>query len=411
MAADDQDAPFAPPPSAADLVAIAADDWAWLLTVLRRALHGLRDEQVTPQVERFRAAPASRLAGGRMRTELARLIAAGGPVWHALRTELETADVPSALGWILDGTPPTGASRVAPTQQKTPRAPRSGADPDTVRKLKERARALQSERDDARRRLAGAEARAEAAEVRLAELEEALAAEQGRVAELRDRIVEAEAEQARAVERERRRGDGRVAELEDQLREIRRRDESRRQERAREARAREAAEERERAAAREAQRRRRQPGARVVPGRPTRLPRSIVPGTKEEAAALLGPGRLVLLDGYNITLNQRRDLTLEEQRQWLVRKAASLAARRRVQPTVVFDGRGGGGSGDLGSISRDVRVVFTPDGVTADDEIVLAVLATDEPVVVVTDDNGLRDRVRGHGADLLRVDPFLWASG
>jgi rRNA-processing protein FCF1 len=58
-----------------------------------------------------------------------------------------------------------------------------------------------------------------------------------------------------------------------------------------------------------------------------------------------------------------------------------------------------------------VSVVFTPTGVTADDEIALAVQATDEPVVVVTDDRELRDRVRPHGADLLRVDPFLGAAG
>ena len=123
------------------------------------------------------------------------------------------------------------------------------------------------------------------------------------------------------------------------------------------------------------------------------MPARIAPGTRDEAAALLGPGRIVLLDGYNITLNQQPQLSLEEQRRWLVRLSASAAARLRVRPTVVFDGAQGGAIRSGERPTRGVTVVFSAPGVTADDEIDLAVAATDEPIVVVTDDNGLRDRV------------------
>ncbi len=269
---------------------------------------------------------------------------------------------------------------------------------------------LRDERDEARRQLQGAEARAEALELKLAELAAELDREQERARDLEARVTRAHEEVAGAVERERRRADARVADLEAQLQAVRRAEEDRRQEHARRERAREVAEQRAREEAETRARRGRQRGARVVPGRPTTLPARIGPGTREEAQALLGPGRLVLLDGYNITLNTQGQLSLEEQRTWLVRLAESAAARLRVRPTVAFDG-GGDVPVRPSERSRGVRVLFSPPGVTADDEIVLAVEATDEPVVVVTDDRGLRDRLRPHGVDLLRVDQFLWAVG
>jgi hypothetical protein len=398
----------ASPPTAQALLAIAPDDWAWLLGVIRGALHDLPDDRVTAEIERFRASPASRLAGGRMRTRLARLIADGGPVWFSVHAALGEVEAPDSLAWLRSGArpgPPSdpagpGTARAAPGAEP--------ADTDAVRRLKARARSLRDERDDARRRLRGAEARAEALTSELAELTAALEHERERSRRLEAELAAAAEERTRQVERERRRGESRLAELEAELREVRRRDEARRQERARRQRAREIAEARAEEEAAAHTRRDEAEVAKVRPGRPTSLPSTIARGTREEAAALLGPGRLVLIDGYNVTLQHQQGLTLEQQRAWLVQVAASLAARRRVRPTVVFDGRGGGGS--AGGGSRGVAVIFTPSGTTADDEIVLAVQATDEPVVVVTDDNELRDRVRVHGADVLHVPPFLWVA-
>jgi len=48
-------------------------------------------------------------------------------------------------------------------------------------------------------------------------------------------------------------------------------------------------------------------------------------------------------------------------------------------------------------------VRFTADGTIADDEIVFAVAATDEPVLVVTDDAELRARVQAEGGNTIGV--------
>lgn len=410
MAPPSSDASPGAAPTVADLLAVGPDDWAALLRLVRRALHGLDDVHVTPAIARLRASPASRLAGGRLRTALAEELAAGGPVWREVHAQLAAADLPAGLVWLREGARPPDAATAPPAPPAGAADVDPGSSADLVRRLKARARTLRSERDDARRRLDGAAGRIRALEEQVGSLTAALADERERVTELEVRLSDAEADRARAVEREQRRREHRVAELEAELREVRRRDEQRREERARERRAREVAEQRAREGSAHRERRTERPRT-VVAGRPTVLPPGVAPDTREEAEALLAPGRLVYLDGYNITLGHTTDLALEEQRAWLVRLAAGLVARRRVRPTVVFDGRGGGSGASPGGHARRVRVVFTPEGVTADDEIVLAVQATDEPVVVVTDDNGLRDRLRPHGVDLLRVRPFLWAAG
>lgn len=395
-----------PPPAAAALLAIPPDDWAWLLVRIRRGLHELDPALVTPDLQRLRSSPASRLAGGRMRQVLASVLAAGGPAWHAVADVLAADPPPERLGWLA-----TGSRPATPTDADRPaRRASTGRGDDELRRVKERARELRSELEEARRQLAGAEARAEALEGRLSSTADELAQAIAQVEELRAELGTARAEGAGLVERERRRSERRIADLEAELQEVRRRDETRREERAREARAREVAEQRRRDEQTAAERRGRQPTARITPGRPTTLPRDIAAGTREEADALLGPGRLVLVDGYNLTIGRGEQLSLEEQREWLIRVLAGLAARRRVRPRVVFDGRGGGGGGRPGDAARGVTVVFTPSGVTADDEIALAVQATDEPVVVVTDDRELRDRVRPHGADLLGAEQFLRAA-
>jgi predicted RNA-binding protein with PIN domain len=81
-----------------------------------------------------------------------------------------------------------------------------------------------------------------------------------------------------------------------------------------------------------------------------------------------------------------------------------------VRPVVYFDGEEAGG-GRPRTGTREVEVRFTPAGITADDELVLAVEATDEPVLVVTDDRELRARLLASGADVIGTAPFLWAAG
>ena len=83
-----------------------------------------------------------------------------------------------------------------------------------------------------------------------------------------------------------------------------------------------------------------------------------------------------------------------------------LVARGSAAPVVIFDGDGPAGS------RRDtagVEVRFTAAGTTADDEIVFAVAATADPVLVITDDAELRARVRAEGGNVLGTVHLLGA--
>ncbi len=397
-----------PPPSPDDCERIDPDTWALVLRHVRAALHELDDARVTPQLQRLRASPASRLAGGRMRRALCEVLGQGGPLWRDVRARLEAdAVVSAAVPWLLAGEAAPDAAGPRTPRRPPPEAGAASAAAQ-IRTLKDRARELKEARDAASRRADGAEARAQRAEDRLAAQEEELADLRSRVEDLASQLAAQDDERARAVERERRRNESEVAALEEELRSMRRQEQRRRERRRRER-------ERERAAqAREQERPRPssspRPATRAVPGRPSRLPADIARGTTEEARALLEPGRLVIVDGYNVSKQHQPQLELVEQREWLVRWLSGLAARRKVRPTVVFDG-----AGPRPAVSRDrargVTVRFSAAGLTADDEIEFAVAALDhgQPVLVVTDDQELSARVRAHGADVVGTRPFLGA--
>lgn len=392
----------APPPRIADLVALPPDQWARLLVHARAALNDLEEAAVTRRVQRLRASPTSRLAGGRMRRELAEELAGGGPAWRGV-VERVRASEDGELGWLLEGQRPPAA----PRRPSAPAAP--SPDPELEASLeaaRDRARQLREERDAARRRVRGAEARVESLEGEVRELEEALAGERERARELEAALDRAAEERERAVDRERRRVERELSELREDLRTHRRRQQRRREEELRQQRAQEAAREAERA---------REPAgegaaAGAVPGRPSRLPANVAPGTVEAARELLEPGRLVLVDGYNLTREHREHLDLEQQRTWLIRVLEGLAARRRVRPRVYFDGQGG--PAGPWAAARGVQVRFSAEGTTADDEIVFAVAALppDTPALVVTDDRELIERVEAYSVDRVGTRAFLSAA-
>jgi hypothetical protein len=398
-----------PPPAASRLAALPSDDWAWLLPHVRAALRDLDDTEVTAVVRRLRAAPTSRLAGGRTRRELDGLLAAGGPLWRDLADRIRRASqVPARVAALVH----PDAPRPERPDEQPATAPGGDSDRDhrrerTEDRARERLRQVRAERDDLRRQLEGATARAVRAEAGAGDLERALATLREQLETSRRQLDEAGRDRDRAVERERRRRDAEVRDLTDTIAALRRAEqdrhveERRREEAARQREARERAD----AARREAEARDAAAPRRLVPGRPSQLPAGVLPGTTEHAEVLLHPGRLVLVDGYNVTKQHQPSLDLEGQRAWLVRTLATLAARRRVRPRAVFDGEGAGNRPASGQ--REVEVVFTPAGVTADDELVLAVEATDEPVTVVTDDRELTARLAAAGADVVRTGAFV----
>jgi predicted RNA-binding protein with PIN domain len=119
---------------------------------------------------------------------------------------------------------------------------------------------------------------------------------------------------------------------------------------------------------------------------------------------------LVLVDGYNVTKHPLGfpDRDLEHQRTLLLDLCRRLARRFGAELTVVFDG---GTAEPLPSRLPlgPVAVVFTDAGRTADDEIVARANAAppERPVVVVTSDNELRERVTALGASVTRSPALL----
>jgi predicted RNA-binding protein with PIN domain len=154
------------------------------------------------------------------------------------------------------------------------------------------------------------------------------------------------------------------------------------------------------------------PGA----ARPERRVPLAVPGGRgaddpETLAAWMATGGvLVLVDGYNVTKHPQgfADRGLEDQRTLLVDLCRRLARRFGAEVTVVFDGA------TVGPLPTrlplgPIEVVFTDAGRSADDEIVVRTNAAppERPVVVVSSDNELRDRVAALGATVARSPALL----
>src|SRR5207342_1627098 len=98
--------------------------------------------------------------------------------------------------------------------------------------------------------------------------------------------------------------------------------------------------------------------------------------------------------------------TLAEQRDALLDALESLVRRVGARVLVVFDGA----HVVAPATGRKLlRVVFTPEGTLADDEIrrVVADLPVDQPVVVVTNDKAIINDVRADGANNVSSDHLL----
>lgn len=396
----------APVPPADVLEALPADEWAVVLRHVRAVLHELDDTLLDPRSIRLRSVPAGKLAGGRSRRDLCRLLARGGLLW--MRTAERLRDDPvarDALAWLLAGEVPPEAPAPAPTR-------RLAAGPsDREERLADRVRELVAERDEAVRRAGGLQARLRAEHDRAADLEAEVERLRSRVGDLERSVADAADDREQALQRLRRQHEAQLAGAREELRELRRLEQEREQRRRREEAAREAARrEEERAAAEATAQRRRSGGPDARLGRPSRLPAGLTPGTTEAVAALLDAGPRVVVDGYNVTMQHRGTLPLEQQRRWLVGRLGSLVTRRKLDVTVVFDGDPTAGV-PAAPVRSAVRVAFTA-GQTADDAIVelASSLPPDEPLVVVTDDRELRERLERLDVDVVATTPFLGAA-
>jgi predicted RNA-binding protein with PIN domain len=149
-------------------------------------------------------------------------------------------------------------------------------------------------------------------------------------------------------------------------------------------------------------------------GRPTPARRKALPlpggvmGDSDAAGEyLLRSGASVLVDGYNVTKLAWPDLDLAGQRIVLLDALENLVKRFGSDVTVVFDGADV--TGATADRRRVVRVVYSPEGVIADDVIRDEVrrLPASRPVVVVTNDRAIVHDVRALGANTMSSDQLL----
>jgi predicted RNA-binding protein with PIN domain len=111
------------------------------------------------------------------------------------------------------------------------------------------------------------------------------------------------------------------------------------------------------------------------------------------------PRMHLVVDGYNVTKTAWPATVLQSQRERLVAGLGALAARTGAEVTVVFDGADLKHPPPTGS-PRGVRVLFSPPGVIADDVIRALVEAepSGRPLVVVSSDREVADGVESAGA-------------
>ena len=111
------------------------------------------------------------------------------------------------------------------------------------------------------------------------------------------------------------------------------------------------------------------------------------------------PRSRLLVDGYNVSKSVWGSSSLEAQRIRLLNSLAPVVARTGAETTVVFDAASSTSRPVVGA-PRGVKVLFSPEGVIADD--VLRDLVAAEPpgraLVVVTSDQALAADVRRAGA-------------
>ncbi|HVF54166.1 MAG TPA: NYN domain-containing protein [Actinomycetota bacterium] len=148
---------------------------------------------------------------------------------------------------------------------------------------------------------------------------------------------------------------------------------------------------------------------RMGPRRPLPVPKGRLADAPETLATWLETADVVVLvDGYNVSKSESgfAAADLETQRRLVIQGGNALARRFGIDLTIVFDG-----SQIAPGASRRARgpaKVEYSTGEIADDHLVAAVEALPPvPVVVVTNDRELQDRVAALGATIATSDQLL----
>ncbi len=142
---------------------------------------------------------------------------------------------------------------------------------------------------------------------------------------------------------------------------------------------------------------------------PVRLRGGVHDGTAEGVEQLAStPGAIVIVDGYNVSMEGWPTLDRSRQRDSLISALGALRTRTGANVHVVFDGDADGRRPSVAA-PLPVRVHFSPADVEADDVILgmVADLPTDVPVVVASSDRRVAEGARRLGANVVRSDALL----
>ena len=140
---------------------------------------------------------------------------------------------------------------------------------------------------------------------------------------------------------------------------------------------------------------------------PVTLPGGVIGSSSEAAEHLARSDAQMLIDGYNVAKLGWPNRPLERQRAALLDALENLARRFGTDVTVVFDGASIVGA--YADRRRLIRVVYSPEGVIADDVIRNEVkrVRTTRAVVVVTNDAEIVRDVRADGANVVPSNALL----
>lgn len=149
------------------------------------------------------------------------------------------------------------------------------------------------------------------------------------------------------------------------------------------------------------------PSARRDRRRPLALPGGVIASSSAAAEFLMRSDAAVLVDGYNVAKLGWPTRNLQDQRRALLDGLENATRRFGTDVTVVFDGTTVVGA--HAPRRRLLRVVWSPEGVIADDVIRDEVrrLPTSRAVVVVTNDAEIIDDVRSLGANVVPANALL----
>ncbi len=142
---------------------------------------------------------------------------------------------------------------------------------------------------------------------------------------------------------------------------------------------------------------------------PLALPGGVIASSRAAAEFLLRSDAAVIVDAYNVAKLAWPSSSLLEQRERLLDRLENLARRFGTDVTVVFDGANVVGA--HAARRRQVRVAWSPEGVTADDVIRDEVrrLPPARSVVVVTNDAEIVADVKALGANVVPSNALIAA--